>query len=111
MPRLDFYADFKLFIRLKLGAKEITVGRSDDCTVQIPDDRVSRTHALIRQCPGGYELEDCSLNGTRVNDRMVTGCELLQPGDRIYIQDAILVYQPDEAPSVDLSEQATLFGR
>lgn len=110
MPRLDFYSDYKLFVKFKLGVDEITIGRGDSCTVQLPDDRVSRVHAVIRPAAGGYELEDRSLNGTRVNDRMVKESELLEPGDRIYIQDFVFIYQPNDAPSVDLGAQHTLYG-
>ena len=109
MPRLDFYSDYKLFVKFKLGADEITIGRGDNCTVQLPDDRVSRVHAVIRPSAGGYELEDRSLNGTRVNDRMVKESEALEPGDRVYIQKFVIIYQPDDAPSVDLDEQHTIY--
>ncbi len=109
MPRLDFYSDYKLFVKFKLGTEEITIGRADNCTVQLPDDRVSRVHAVIRPSGGGYDLEDRSLNGTRVNDRMVNESEPLEPGDRIYIQNFVIIYQPDDALSIDFGEQHTIY--
>ena len=109
MPRLDFYFDYKLFVKFKLGTEEITIGRAGNCTIQLPDDRVSRVHAVIRPSGGGYELEDRSLNGTRVNDRMVNESEPIEPGDRIYIQKFVIIYQPDDVASIDLSDQHTIY--
>ena len=107
MPRLDFYSNYKLFVRIKLEASDVLVGRGDDCTVQLPDERVSRHHALIRSTGAGYSLEDRSQNGTRVNDKMVHEAQQLAPGDRIYIESFVIVFQQDGAASETLSRQPT----
>lgn len=110
MPRLDFYADFELFVKLKLEEREVVVGRGDDCTVQLPDERVSRHHAVIhREEDGAYRIEDRSRNGTRVNDAMLKGSRRLEPGDRIYIERFVIIFQPDDQPPEDLSELTTHF--
>jgi pSer/pThr/pTyr-binding forkhead associated (FHA) protein len=107
MPRLDFYADYELFVKVRLEVSEVTIGRSEKCTVQLPDDLVSRVHAVIRPRDDGYELEDRSLNGTLVNKDVVRGTIALRPGDRIYIERFIIIYQSDDAPTADLVEEST----
>ena len=108
MARLDFYVSFKLYIMLKLSEDQVLMGRGQDCDIVLCDNRVSRTHALIRKTGEGHQLEDRSTNGTRVNDALVTGEKQLVPGDRIYIEDYILIYQGDDAKPVDLAETRTV---
>ena len=40
---------------------------------------------------------------------MVNESEALESGDRIYIQNFVIIYQPDDAPSIDLGEQHTIY--
>ena len=106
MPRLDFYSQQKLFVKIKLGDGSILIGRSADCDVQLPDKRVSRHHALIvRRDDGSYQIEDRSANGTRLNHTMVEKATDLATGDRIYIEDYVIIYQPDGVPPVDLTQE------
>jgi len=107
MPRLDFYANFKLFVKLQLQETEVQIGRASECTVQLPDERVSRVHALISKREDGYWLEARGRHGTRINHVQVEGSVLLEPGDRIYIERFIIVFQPDDAPTEDLAEATT----
>jgi pSer/pThr/pTyr-binding forkhead associated (FHA) protein len=108
MPRLDFYVNFKLFVKVKLEASDVVVGRSSECTVQLPDERVSRRHAVIRRSGDHYTIEDTSTHGTRVNDIMVTEPAILNPGDRIYIQQYVIMYQPDDATPAQFNEDETV---
>ncbi len=108
MPRLDFYVDQKLFLKIKLGTGDVLLGRGTDCQVQLPRDRVSRRHALIRPVDDGFEIENLSTNGTRLNAEMIEVPTRLSGGDRLYIHDYVIVYQPDGAPSEDLEAQPTL---
>jgi pSer/pThr/pTyr-binding forkhead associated (FHA) protein len=109
MPRLDFYVNFKLFVKVKLENTDVVVGRSSECTVQLPDERVSRRHAVIKKNGEHYTIEDNSTHGTRVNDAMVTQPVPLNPGDRIYIEQYIIIYQPDDATPAQLSDTQTAF--
>jgi pSer/pThr/pTyr-binding forkhead associated (FHA) protein len=103
MPRLDFYADCKPFLSVRLqGADEIVVGRAPDATVQLPGEEVSRHHARIVPTGSGHALVDLSRNGTRVNSAWVRDRRALEPGDRVYIGGRVFIYQPDEAPVEDL---------
>jgi len=110
MPRLDVYVDFKRFLSLKLTQQGVRVGRSGDCDIQLPSEKVSRHHTTIGRTPdGAYYIEDRSTNGTRVNAEMIHGTKVLAPGDRIYIDTYILVYQSDETPPENLDDDQTTF--
>ena len=109
MPRLDFYIDSKLFVKFKLGDGEIHLGRGIDCQVQLPRERVSRHHASIRPLGGDeYEIENMSPNGTRLNAVMLEKPTRLGAGDRLYIDDYTIIYQPDDVPSEDLEQDRTV---
>lgn len=110
MPRLDFYIDSKLFLKIKLDSGTTLLGRANDCQVQLPRTRVSRRHAAIRPAGDSYEIENLSTNGTRLNASMVEGPTRLQAGDRLYIADYTIIYQPDDVPSEDLEDERTVLG-
>ena len=81
--------EFKILLcKIKLGQKEILLGRGEDCDVQVPDKRVSRHHARIEPYEvahiGSRNLSD---NGTRLNAAMLDEPAKLNPGDRVYIED------------------------
>ena len=108
MPRLDFYANFKLLVKVRLRNQHILIGRATDCDIQLPDDLVSRHHAKLEEREGGsYWIENLSPNGTRVNHSLVSTPQELRPGDRIYIEKSVVIYQPDDAPSAELEQRAT----
>ncbi|MBW1870724.1 MAG: FHA domain-containing protein, partial [Deltaproteobacteria bacterium] len=62
---------------------EITIGRTMDNDVVIPDPGISRQHMSIRDKGGAYIVKDLgSSNGTKLNGKKV-GEEVLRPGDVI----------------------------
>ena len=64
----------------------ISIGRSADNNIVIPDQRVSRRHALIQREGEVYWLEDLGgANGTLVNGQRVTERVRLQQADSIAI--------------------------
>ncbi|MCB9881412.1 MAG: FHA domain-containing protein [Planctomycetes bacterium] len=81
-------------------AAEFTIGRGEECTLRVPDERASRRHALIRRKPIGYELRDLdSRNGTLLNEHPLTEPTRLQPGDMIQIGSHVFCFQdPRRAP-------------
>lgn len=110
MPRLDFYKNHERIVTVKLRAESFLIGRSSRCDIQLPDDAVSRRHARILSGPAGdHFIEDLSTNGTRVNAKVIDRRARLSPGDRIYIEDYILIYQPDDVPAEDLDAGSTVF--
>ena len=108
MPRLDFYFDQRRIVTVKLREASILIGRSGDCDIQLPSDAVSRQHARILVGPAGDHLvQDLSRNGTRLNAKKIEGRTLLNPGDRIYIEEYTIIYQPDDAAPEKLEHQET----
>jgi len=76
-----------------LTKKEVTLGRSRENDITIPDSAVSRHHARLMETGEGFRLTDLgSFNGTEVNGRLVQDI-LLRDGDRIRIgRTRILFY-------------------
>ena len=112
MPRLDFYFDRKPIVTIKLREESILIGRTSECDIQLPSEAISREHARIVVGPAGDHLvQDLSTNGTRINAKTIEGRTLLSPGDRIYIEDYTIIYQPDEAEPEQLRHQETVFMR
>ena len=76
-------------LNLDMTGKELTVGKSADCTLRIQDDDyVSRRHARLFLSDGTLHVEDLgSSNGTflRVRKPLV-----LEPGDEILVGRGIL---------------------
>ena len=97
MTQLDFYLGQKVFLKVRLEASEVSLGRGETCTIQLPDNRVSRVHAVLRRTDEGYAIEDRSRNGTYVNDQRLEEARPLLPGDRIQIETFALVYRDDVA--------------
>jgi pSer/pThr/pTyr-binding forkhead associated (FHA) protein len=104
VARLDLYLNYERQASIRLEAPEVVLGRDPQCVVQIPDPRVSRRHAVIRDQGGRHVIENVGTNGTRVNGVAIEQPRALQPGDAIFIASYILVYQPDEASAADFSE-------
>ncbi len=76
---------------------QLTIGRNPDSDLYLDDLKVSRSHAVIRQTPGGTVIQDSgSNNGTYVNDYRVKE-HVLQPGDKLRIGAIELSYQQVEA--------------
>ena len=94
--------------RTPLGGVAV-FGRKPECTFFLPDQRVSRQHAIIRaQGPDEYWFTDLgSFNGSRVNDQRVTTSRRLQNGDVITIQDFQFRFEL-ETSSSDPASDATL---
>jgi class 3 adenylate cyclase len=93
---------------------ELTIGRAIDNQLILPDDRVSRHHALIhRRSEVEYSLVDLGgVNGTFVNDRRVMQPRRLFDGDRISIGGFILLFrQPSAAPMEDSMDQSSALAK
>jgi pSer/pThr/pTyr-binding forkhead associated (FHA) protein len=91
----------------------VTIGREEDNTIQLNDERVSRFHVKIQEDGGRIILTDLeSTNGTRINGHPVQ-MRVLQFGDQLSIGRSILVYgsageidaQSDDAPEATESDR------
>lgn len=70
---------------LSLDGDEVTIGRSPECTILVPDAAVSRRHAKIVRTPEGLLLvDDGGRNGLFVNGERVTH-KLLANGDVVRV--------------------------
>ncbi len=87
-PRVRRGASFTL-------GQEITIGRSDACTVTIPDDSfVSQLHARVYVIEGAAVAEDLgSTNGTYVNGKRLSAPLQIVKGDRLQIGNTIFEAQ------------------
>jgi len=109
MPRLDFFVEYKIFLRVSLGSESLLIGRGGDCDVQLAGGDVSRSHARIgSDDQGGYWIENLSANGTRLNSAMLEERTSLSPGDRVYIAEYVMVYHPEDAPPLKAEDDTTM---
>jgi Protein of unknown function (DUF3662)/FHA domain len=79
----------------ELDQRQVVIGRSKDCDIQVPDPNVSRRHAEVRQEGAAYWVVDLdSTNGMEVNGRRQKRAKLRQ-GDRITLGSTDLVFRRD----------------
>ncbi len=68
--------------RFDVGAAPVTIGRHDQCDIQLEDRWMSRRHARLVWSGSGYVVEDLgSTNGVFVNGERVAGSRALKSGD------------------------------
>jgi diguanylate cyclase (GGDEF)-like protein len=71
---------------IPIEAGELTVGRTDEATLQIDDDSLSRKHARFFTLLGAYYVQDLqSTNGTFVDGARITQPVKLEDGNRIQL--------------------------
>ena len=88
----------------------VTIGREEDNTVRLNDERVSRFHAKLQEDGGRVILTDLdSTNGTRVNGRPVA-VRVLRPGDQIALGRCLLTYGSREQIDRQLAAEAAAAG-
>jgi len=63
-------------VQIRLGLKEIRIGRSREADLLLPDPSVSRLHARIFRVGDHYFLADNSRNGTFVDGKRVSQVQL-----------------------------------
>lgn len=70
----------------------VSIGREEDNTIQLNDDRISRFHAKLQDHSGRVILTDLdSTNGTRVNGHPIQ-MRVLQQGDVISVGRCVLLF-------------------
>jgi Protein of unknown function (DUF3662)/FHA domain len=76
--------------RMVIPASGAVLGRSRDADIVLADPNVSRRHAEIRPAGRGrWTVTDLgSTNGVKVNGRLISGDQPLEPGDRIALGTA-----------------------
>jgi diguanylate cyclase (GGDEF)-like protein len=90
-----------------IESDELVIGRDSDADLMLPDNSVSRRHAIIRRTDEGFEIEDLgSTNGTFVDGKQ-TGRRLLHSGDTIRL--GIFLYKFLSAGSVESQYHETVY--
>ena len=83
--------------RFPLVKGRITIGRSRDSDIFLPDQWLSRQHAEIRQKPDGYYVSDLgSKNGTLLNGGRIHEEHRLRAGDIITLGEHVLTFSLGE---------------
>jgi len=84
--------------RYPLGASRVTIGRSRESDIFLPDQWLSRHHAAIEERADGYWVSDLkSKNGTLLNGEPVREWHRLRAGDVITLGEHTLTFCADEA--------------
>jgi len=63
-------------VEIRLGLKEIKIGRSKEADLLLPDPSISRLHARIFRVGDQYFLSDNSKNGTFVGEKRISQVQL-----------------------------------
>src|SRR5882724_913684 len=91
-PCLVIIAGGEMGRRIDLTNEEVSIGRSEQCTVCVNSDLVSRRHAVVNRILGRYIVVDLkSTNGTFVNDQRIERSEL-KDGDLLRTGKTVLKY-------------------
>jgi pSer/pThr/pTyr-binding forkhead associated (FHA) protein len=73
---------------------EATMGRTDDNSIVIIDDSISRNHSRVWGKRGVFLVEDLgSSNGTRLNGKVLLGQDVLKDGDYITVGVVNVMFQ------------------
>ena len=92
IPILVMYKGTLSGSRWPLQTASLTIGRSGDCDIVIPERQISRYHVRIEYVYKGFLLRDLgSKNGTSVNGEVVTTDKphRLQDGDELVLANVV----------------------
>jgi serine phosphatase RsbU (regulator of sigma subunit)/pSer/pThr/pTyr-binding forkhead associated (FHA) protein len=82
--------------RYPLGRNRVTIGRSRESDIFLPDQWLSRHHAAIEERADGYWVSDLkSKNGTLLNGEPVRDWHRLRPGDVITLGEHTLTFSAE----------------
>src|SRR6185295_9972012 len=83
--------------RFALAKPRITIGRSRESDIFLPDQWLSRHHAEVQQrSDGHYVLDLKSKNGTLLNGQPLAEERKLRDGDVITLGEHVLTYSVDD---------------
>jgi hypothetical protein len=87
-----------------LSADRIMLGRAPDADFRLPDQHVSRRHAVVWHSTAGDEIEDLgSTAGTYVNGTRISGRHPLRAGDVVRLGPVELSYGAERDATVHFS--------
>ncbi len=82
-----------------LAKAAVTVGRNEDCTIQVVDAKVSRHHLKVRYDERRHRylaVDDRSANGVFLNERQIASEALLSNGDVIRIGGSEIIFSEQD---------------
>lgn len=86
--------------RFALRDDEVSIGRTEECYVSIPDTRVSRLHAqVMREGPALFLAHRSHTNRSFVNGIPVEDRAALRDGDRIQLADRVVLQLEASTPA------------
>ena len=89
---------------ISLEADRTSIGRGPDNTLPLTDEKLSRHHCVIRRKEDSeeIEIEDLkSLNGTRLNGRLIRRRTPIGVGDTVVIGNTTLIIESEDSPLLD----------
>jgi sigma-B regulation protein RsbU (phosphoserine phosphatase) len=105
MPRLFVYPKKGDSFWYTLKREKVTIGRSEDNDLALPDPFSSGHHAVISPADGGYVLRDNgSKNGTFLNAKKIQGEVELKRGDEILVGSTRVIYDKELSSNVEVTE-------
>jgi predicted component of type VI protein secretion system len=108
MPRIFVYPKKGDTFWYTLKKEKISIGRSEDNDITLPDAFSSGHHALIYPSNGGFAVRDNgSKNGTFLNGKKVQGEAELKKGDEVLIGSTRLIYDKELSSNVEVTEMAS----
>lgn len=84
--------------------EEIVLGRSEECSIHIPDTEISRQHASLTLHNAGIWVQDAgSRNGVFINEKRIVRPTELRPGGRLRMGNHAFVLELSEIDNDDPS--------
>lgn len=90
-----------LKIAFSSATREVTIGRAQDCTLQLNYPTISKKHVRLFETNGAWTVEDqASVNMTYINGEKINGSAPLRPGDFLRLDVYTLVFFQKEPPQL-----------
>lgn len=106
MPTLYIYPKSGDSFTISLGTEKVTIGRSADNMIFIPDPFCSSHHAEIYPTATGFAVKDAgSKNGTFVNGKKIAGEFELKKGDEVLVGSVRVIFDKALLTNVEVTDQ------
>jgi sigma-B regulation protein RsbU (phosphoserine phosphatase) len=106
MPTLYIYPKSGDSFTISLGTEKVTIGRSADNMIFIPDPFCSSHHAVIYPTATGFAVKDAgSKNGTFVNGKKIAGEFELKKGDEVLVGSVRVIFDKAILTNVEVTDQ------
>jgi len=106
MPTLYIYPKSGDSFTISLGTEKVTIGRSADNMIFIPDPFCSSHHAEIYPTATGFVVKDAgSKNGTFVNGKKIAGEFELKKGDEVLVGSVRVIFDKAILTNVEVTDQ------